>query len=213
MKTCPKCSYTRMAADAKVPDWQCPKCGIAYAKFETQQVEEWAAKKAVPLPAGASMSSMPVKSLFFILAGLVAAGYVGYQRYTAEKMQDVAEYVEKAPSGGQMFETSNPAYYGTQEADGIALRLKREPRAQLQRMTPASVVMFATSWCPYCAKARAVFAKQGVGYTELNVEADSRAASFQHDVMGMQGVPTIVIGNRVVQGFDEGAIVAALKAL
>jgi hypothetical protein len=31
-RECPKCRYSRKAADA-APDWQCPNCGIAYAKF------------------------------------------------------------------------------------------------------------------------------------------------------------------------------------
>ncbi|MEA3195705.1 MAG: uncharacterized protein QOD26_4038 [Betaproteobacteria bacterium] len=31
-KPCPKCRHVRTAADGG-PDWQCPKCGIAYAKF------------------------------------------------------------------------------------------------------------------------------------------------------------------------------------
>lgn len=31
-KPCPKCRHVRTAADSG-PDWQCPKCGIAYAKF------------------------------------------------------------------------------------------------------------------------------------------------------------------------------------
>jgi len=31
-KECPKCRYKRTATET-VPDWQCPKCGIAYAKF------------------------------------------------------------------------------------------------------------------------------------------------------------------------------------
>lgn len=31
-KPCPKCGHKRTAADGG-PDWQCPKCGIAYAKF------------------------------------------------------------------------------------------------------------------------------------------------------------------------------------
>ena len=30
---CPKCNYQRNADD-HVPDWQCPSCGIAYAKFQ-----------------------------------------------------------------------------------------------------------------------------------------------------------------------------------
>lgn len=29
---CPKCAYFRKATDT-APDWQCPSCGIAYAKF------------------------------------------------------------------------------------------------------------------------------------------------------------------------------------
>ncbi len=29
--TCPKCNYQRQPAET-VPDWQCPKCGVAYSK-------------------------------------------------------------------------------------------------------------------------------------------------------------------------------------
>jgi hypothetical protein len=32
-KPCPKCGYVRNASDTN-PDWQCPGCGIAYAKFQ-----------------------------------------------------------------------------------------------------------------------------------------------------------------------------------
>lgn len=31
MTTCPKCGYTRQAADT-APDYECPKCGVVYAK-------------------------------------------------------------------------------------------------------------------------------------------------------------------------------------
>ena len=31
-KPCPKCAHVRAESDT-APDWQCPKCGIAYAKF------------------------------------------------------------------------------------------------------------------------------------------------------------------------------------
>jgi hypothetical protein len=32
VRECPKCRYSRKASDA-APLWQCPNCGIAYAKF------------------------------------------------------------------------------------------------------------------------------------------------------------------------------------
>lgn len=31
---CPKCHYVRQPKDNVVPDWQCPKCGIVYAKVQ-----------------------------------------------------------------------------------------------------------------------------------------------------------------------------------
>lgn len=35
MKRCPKCGYTRTAADS-APDYECPACGVVYAKFLAQ---------------------------------------------------------------------------------------------------------------------------------------------------------------------------------
>lgn len=31
---CPKCNYLRQEKDSIVPDWQCPSCGVAYAKVK-----------------------------------------------------------------------------------------------------------------------------------------------------------------------------------
>lgn len=43
---CPKCSYQRTPADL-APGWQCPSCGIAYAKFRKPQSDS---AKRVRLP-------------------------------------------------------------------------------------------------------------------------------------------------------------------
>jgi uncharacterized Tic20 family protein len=45
-KACPKCAYVRTQSET-VPDWQCPKCGIVYAKFG----------QAAPLPAASAPSA------------------------------------------------------------------------------------------------------------------------------------------------------------
>jgi len=34
MTRCPKCKYIRTQEDEGIPAWQCPSCGVAYAKFE-----------------------------------------------------------------------------------------------------------------------------------------------------------------------------------
>ena len=208
IRNCPKCGYARKAADTKVPDWQCPSCGVAYAKFLEQAKIDPSAPVAsrgtASAPVAAPMSAM---ALFFILAGLLAAGY---SIYRSNAVPSATGGKDSAP---QILEVSNPAYFGTLEGGQAVLRMKPESLAQLHRLAPGPVIMFATSWCPYCAKARDVFNKKGVRFTELDLERDGAAEAFQRDVMGLGGFPTIVIGNRVTQGFDEGQIVASLKEL
>jgi glutaredoxin len=213
IRNCPKCGYTRKASDAQVPDWQCPGCGIAYAKY-LEQTQAPAVQRA-PLISAPVAAPMSAKALFFILAGLVAVGYVGYDRFMSPKSKGQGAGGEggQVRESGQILEVSNPAYYGTLEPGGPVLRMKPETLAQLHKLTPSQVVMFGTSWCPYCAKARALLAANGVRFSELDLEKDGAAEVFQRDVMGLSGFPTIVIGNRVTQGFDEGQILASLKEL
>jgi len=74
------------------------------------------------------------------------------------------------------------------------------PQARAES-TPA-VVMYATSWCPYCAKARAYFAQSGIAYVEHDVEKSARArADFKR--LGGQAVPLIVVGREKMNGFSE----------
>jgi glutaredoxin len=163
------------------------------------------------------MQSMSVKALFWILAGLASAGYWAYGKYVAPQPVPVQERIAgsgQKPGEGERLETNHPAYYGTMEQGGPVLRMKPETAAGLAKISSsAQVVMFATSWCPYCAKARAVFARNGVRYTELDIERDAQAKQFLEGVMGLSGYPTIVIGNRVTRGFNEGQILASLKEI
>lgn len=63
------------------------------------------------------------------------------------------------------------------------------------------VLMFATDWCGYCAKARAHFAAEGIPYRELNVERDPQAAALQLQLSGSRGVPLIFYDNMMIRGF------------
>ena len=155
--------------------------------------------------------SMSAKALFFILAGIAAVGYYGYDRHMKPKKADESA---QRPRGHEVLEASHPAYFGTKEPGGVVLRLKPETAAGLSRISgSANVGMFATTWCPYCAQARQVFGRNGVRFAELDVEHDLQAKRFLEETMGMSGFPIIVIGNRVTAGFDEGQILASLKEL
>lgn len=63
------------------------------------------------------------------------------------------------------------------------------------------VVMYATSWCPYCQQARNYFHQQGIAYTEYDIERDA-AAKKRYQVFGGRGIPVIFVGKRRMNGFS-----------
>jgi TPR repeat protein len=76
MKICPKCAYQRKASDS-APDWQCPSCGIAYAKYVAAQNAAAEAKSArrstdkaavaVPQASGSNTKMMVVGGVLAIM--------------------------------------------------------------------------------------------------------------------------------------------------
>lgn len=63
------------------------------------------------------------------------------------------------------------------------------------------VVMYATSWCPYCQQARNYFRQQGIAYTEYDIERDIEAKR-RYQAFGGRGVPVIFVGKRRMNGFS-----------
>jgi glutaredoxin len=63
----------------------------------------------------------------------------------------------------------------------------------------ASIVMYSTTWCPDCHRAKRYFQMWGIEYSEVNIEMTPGAAE---KVMGWANgkrvVPTITIGDRVL---------------
>jgi glutaredoxin len=68
----------------------------------------------------------------------------------------------------------------------------------------AEVKMYATSWCPYCAKARAYFARRNIAYVEVDVEKPEGRAEYQR--LGARGVPVILVGTQRMNGFSEARL-------
>lgn len=66
------------------------------------------------------------------------------------------------------------------------------------------VVMYATRWCPYCQQARNYFRRQGIAYTEYDIESDGEARR-RYQAFGGRGIPVIFVGKRRLDGFSESA--------
>ncbi len=69
----------------------------------------------------------------------------------------------------------------------------------------ATVVMYTTRTCPYCAAARALLAGKGVDYTEIDIGAVPARREEMETRSGRRTVPQIFIGDTHVGGYDDMA--------
>lgn len=65
------------------------------------------------------------------------------------------------------------------------------------------IVMYATDWCPYCARARALLEAKKVTIEEIDVDARPGARAEMMTRSGRRTVPQIFIGETHVGGCDE----------
>jgi glutaredoxin 3 len=67
----------------------------------------------------------------------------------------------------------------------------------------APVLMYVKDWCPYCHRARALLAKKGVEYTEIDIEQHPERRVEMIQRSGRRTVPQIFIGDVHVGGSDD----------
>jgi len=81
-----------------------------------------------------------------------------------------------------------------------AVEIQPAPRPAADGYRPR-VVMYATDWCPYCARARQYFADNGIRYTEYDIDKNP-AARRRYEAMDASGVPVILVGDTRINGFS-----------
>ena len=70
----------------------------------------------------------------------------------------------------------------------------------------SKVVLFSTSTCSWCRRAKRYCRERRVPFKEINLERDQKAARDVVRKTGQTGVPVIKIGNRWIVGFDKERI-------
>lgn len=76
----------------------------------------------------------------------------------------------------------------------------------------AKVIMYGTSWCPYCKQQREFFAANGVHSEEIDVEA-SQANELAYRALDGNGYPLTYVGFRRFAGYQEREILEAIAEL
>lgn len=68
----------------------------------------------------------------------------------------------------------------------------------------ASVTLYTTPFCGYCAAAKRLLDRKGIGFTEIDVSTvPERRAEMVQRSRGGRTVPQIFIGDSHIGGFDQ----------
>lgn len=74
------------------------------------------------------------------------------------------------------------------------------------------VVLYSTSWCPYCSKTRDFLNSADIPFTEYDIEKSAYAYQEYEELSG-RGVPVLRIGEQTIEGHRPQAIRSAVQAL
>ena len=102
------------------------------------------------------------------------------------------------------------------EAYGMEMILPRMERMVMANHFDAEgraqVVMYGTTWCPYCKQQREFFAANGVPFDDLDIEA-SPSNQLAYRALKGNGFPLTYVGYRRFTGYQGKEILEAIAEL
>jgi glutaredoxin 3 len=66
-----------------------------------------------------------------------------------------------------------------------------------------TITVYTTEPCGYCRQAKALLAKRGLAYDEINLARDAEGRAELAMRTGMMTFPQVIIGDELVGGFTE----------
>ncbi|MGI6407794.1 MAG: glutaredoxin 3 [Gammaproteobacteria bacterium] len=65
------------------------------------------------------------------------------------------------------------------------------------------VIIYCSTWCPYCTRAKQLLDSKGVEYEEISVDGQPAVRAAMAQKAGRTSVPQIWIGEQHVGGCDD----------
>jgi len=98
------------------------------------------------------------------------------------------------------------------KTNGDTSRVKGESFREKRSYGNIDVIMYMTSWCPYCLKAREYIRSLNVNLMEYDVEKDkSKGEEMLRKSGGSKGVPLIDVEGIIIKGYSPSAIKEAVE--
>ncbi len=75
---------------------------------------------------------------------------------------------------------------------------------------PKQIILYSAPGCQGCAQAKQFFSEQGISYTERDISTDETAKT-ELQRRGIRGTPVIVVGDKVMVGFNPDKLKLLLR--
>lgn len=72
------------------------------------------------------------------------------------------------------------------------------------------IIIYTTTWCPYCQTTKEFLTKKGLAFEEKNVELDITARDELVQKSGQMAVPVLDIDGQIIVGYSPEEIEKAL---
>jgi glutaredoxin len=142
------------------------------------------------------MSYSTTKSLILLILIVMIAAPASAEIYKWVDENGHVNYSNIKPENQEVTEIEVPistyegVSYGSVDHDGSTVDAGKK------------VVIFSADWCGSCKKAKKYFRRNGIPFTEHDIERGSRAKQL-YKQLGATGVPVILVGNKRMNGFTE----------
>lgn len=94
----------------------------------------------------------------------------------------------------------------------IRLDALEGPPPEAKELPKGGIVMYCTSWCPACRRARAWFQARGLKFIEVDIETNPAAmAQVKQWNNGAKSTPTFDIEGTIITDFNERRVLEALQ--
>ena len=116
-----------------------------------------------------------------------------------------------------VFDLTSKGADGQYPGQSIARQqLEKKMRSSDAPIQTTKVIMYSTSWCGVCTRARSFMQQNGVAFVEKDIEKDRDAAAElakkkRAQGVNSNGVPVFDIKGKLLPGFDPNRLLAMAK--
>ncbi len=141
-------------------------------------------------------------AVILVLGALLSTAVLAQSLYKSIGPDGKVVYSDHPPTGGRVVKTMQFNNLPSSSLSAAKLEQVRRQKASKQAAIASDqAVIYTTSWCGYCKKAKAYMASKGISYREVDIETESGLAAYAQ-AGGGEGVPLLQYRGETVRGFS-----------